>query len=74
MKAFTHRSCRNENPGIADNERLEFLGDAVINFTVGDFLYQYYPNYSEAELTQLRSQLIDEAQLAQFARLLNIGE
>ncbi len=73
-QAFTHRSYRHENPGIADNERLEFLGDAVINFTVGDFLYQYYPNYSEAELTQLRSQLIDEAQLAHFARLLNLGE
>ena len=60
-KAFTHRSYINENPGVklSHNERLEFLGDAVLELIVTDFLYRKYPNYTEGELTALRSALVN---------------
>ncbi|PZV26415.1 MAG: ribonuclease III [Snowella sp.] len=74
LQALTHRSYANENPGNEHNERLEFLGDAILQFVVGDFLYQRYPHFAEAELTRLRSQLVDEVQLAKFAQILKIGE
>ena len=69
LQALTHRSYANENPGNEHNERLEFLGDAILQFVVGDFLYQRYPHFAEAELTRLRSQLVDEVQLAKFAQI-----
>ena len=72
--ALTHRSYANEHPDAGeDNERLEFLGDAVLNFLSGEFLYKRYPNKPEGELTALRSALVDETQLAQFARSLGLG-
>lgn len=74
LQALTHRSYANENPGNEHNERLEFLGDAILQFVVGNFLYQRYPQFAEAELTRLRSQLVDEVQLAKFAQILKIGE
>jgi ribonuclease-3 len=74
LQALTHRSYANENPGNEHNERLEFLGDAILQFVVGDFLYQRYPHFAEAELTRLRSQLVDEVQLAKFAQILKIGD
>ena len=60
-QAFTHRSYINENPGVklSHNERLEFLGDAVLELIVTDFLYRKYPNYTEGELTALRSALVN---------------
>jgi len=53
-QAFIHRSYINENPSInlSHNERLEFLGDAVIELIVTDFLYKKYPNFTEGELTE----------------------
>ncbi|MGL5033160.1 MAG: ribonuclease III [Microcystaceae cyanobacterium] len=72
--SLTHSSYANENPGMPDNERLEFLGDAIIGFLVGAFLYKHYPTFKEAELTRLRAQLVNESQLAKFARELNLGE
>jgi len=72
-RAFTHRSFTNENPGWEHNERLEFLGDAILGFLVGDLLYEVYPDMTEAELTRLRSQLVDEPQLARFARQFELG-
>jgi ribonuclease-3 len=73
-QALTHRSYAYEHPteGL-DNERLEFLGDAVLGFVVGDLLYRTYPHLSEAELTRLRAALVDETQLANFARQLGVG-
>lgn len=74
-QALTHRSYINEHPEAGDhNERLEFLGDAVLNFLSGEFLYKRYPHKPEGELTPLRSALVDEQQLSKFAVLLNIGE
>ena len=73
-RALTHRSYVNEHPEITENnERLEFLGDALLGFLVGDFLYKNYPEMSEAQLTRMRSALVYEKQLANFARKLNLG-
>lgn len=75
QQALTHRSYINEHPDAGDhNERLEFLGDAVLNFLSGEFLFKRYPHKAEGELTPLRSALVDERQLARFAQALNIGE
>lgn len=74
-QALTHRSYINEHPNAADhNERLEFLGDAVLNFLSGEFLFKRYPHKPEGELTALRSALVDETQLAQFAIALAINQ
>ena len=74
LHAFTHRSYVNENPEAGENnERLEFLGDAVLGFLIGELLYERYPEMSEAELTRLRSVLVDQKQLAKFAIQLGIG-
>lgn len=75
QRALTHRSYANERPeGQEDNERLEFLGDAVLAFLVGDWLYRQAPHLSEGELTRLRSLLVDAPQLAKFASQLHLGD
>jgi ribonuclease III len=72
--ALTHRSYCNEHPRSAEhNERLEFLGDALLNFLSGEFLYHLYPDKTEGELTPLRASLVDETQLAQFANWIDLG-
>ena len=66
--ALTHRSYANENPEeTGHNERLEFLGDAILNFISGEYLYQLQPEIGEDEMTRRRSALVDEQQLARFA-------
>lgn len=73
--ALTHRSYVNEHPDERENnERLEFLGDAVLGYLVGELLYKRYDDMTEAQLTRLRSALVDEKQLAKFATQLGIGE
>lgn len=74
QQALTHRSYVNEHPNEKDNERLEFLGDAVLGFWVGKLLYDRYPEMSEAHLTRLRSALVNEKQLAELAHQLGIGQ
>lgn len=67
-QALTHRSFVNESPMETEhNERLEFLGDAILNFLSGEYLYRRYPDKGEDELTRRRSALVDEKQLAKFA-------
>ncbi|MBE9058363.1 ribonuclease III [Sphaerospermopsis sp. LEGE 08334] len=67
-QALTHRSYVNENPGEGEhNERLEFLGDAILNFLSGQYLYRRHPEKGEDELTRRRSALVEEKQLAKFA-------
>jgi ribonuclease-3 len=67
-RSLTHRSYINENPGeCGDNERLEFLGDAILNFISGEYLYQIHPEMGEDEMTRRRAALVDEKQLARFA-------
>lgn len=73
-RALTHRSYVNEHAdALEDNERLEFLGDAVLDFLVGSWLYQHYPEMSEGELTRLRSALVRTDQLAEFAQEIGLG-
>ncbi|MCP4424763.1 MAG: ribonuclease III [Chloroflexi bacterium] len=74
-RAMTHRSFLNENPGQAleDNERLEFLGDAALDFLVGAYLYNRFPEMREGELTSLRAALVRTETLASFASSLEIG-
>jgi ribonuclease-3 len=75
FRAFTHRSYLNEHPeAVEDNERLEFLGDAVLDFLVGAWLYHHFPEMKEGELTRLRSALVRTEQLADFATILGLGE
>jgi ribonuclease III len=67
-RALTHRSYINENhEETGHNERLEFLGDAILNFISGEYLYKIYPEMGEDEMTRRRSALVDEKQLARFA-------
>jgi ribonuclease-3 len=74
-RALTHRSYFNEHPEEKDdNERLEFLGDAILNFLVGELIYGRYPKMSEGKMTSLRSELVREKQLVKFATELGIGD
>jgi len=74
--ALTHRSYANEHSeALEDNERLEFLGDAVLGFLVGKLLYETYPRMREGDLSRLRSRLVNnEHQLAQFALNLDLDQ
>jgi ribonuclease III len=71
---LTHRSYLNEHPeALEDNERLEFLGDAVLDFVVGAWLYNRFPEMPEGDLTRMRSALVHTHQLAEFARQIDLG-
>ena len=73
-RALTHRSYLNEHAGeLEDNERLEFLGDAVLDFVTGSYLYHHFPEMQEGRLTRLRSALVRTEQLAVFAQALDLG-
>ena len=73
-RALTHRSYVNEHDdAVQDNERLEFLGDAVLDFVVGEWVYQRFPEMAEGNLTKLRSTLVKNERLADFARHLDLG-
>ncbi|HEX2906325.1 MAG TPA: ribonuclease III [Phototrophicaceae bacterium] len=75
QQALTHRSYINEHgEAEGDNERLEFLGDAVLDFLVGDSLYQHFPQMPEGQLTRLRAALVRTESLAQLAQEIQIGE
>src|SRR6188474_1583100 len=74
IRALTHRSYLNEHTGAGeDNERLEFLGDAVLDFLSGAFLYNRYPELPEGRLTRMRSALVRTEPLAGLARALDLG-
>ena len=76
QQAFIHSSYVNEHPdsAIADNERLEFLGDAVLNIVVTEEIYNRFEDFSEGKLTEIRSILNREETLSQMADNLNLGE
>lgn len=74
-RALTHRSYLNEHSeALEDNERLEYLGDAVLDFIVGVWLYHQYPEMAEGDLTRMRSALVHTEQLANFARKVSLGD
>jgi ribonuclease III, bacterial len=74
-EAFTHASYANEfHRELKDYERLEFMGDAVLQLYVSEFLFKLFPSYPEGTLTTLRSKLVREESLARFAKELGLGE
>jgi ribonuclease-3 len=77
QSALIHRSFLNEHPEpdkeLSSNERLEFLGDAVLNMIAADWLYHFFPERAEGELTTLRASLVKTTTLARFAREINLG-
>ena len=74
LRALTHRSYLNEHQeALEDNERLEFLGDAVLDFVVGAWLYQQFPEMSEGEMTRLRGTLVSTESLGEFGAQIQIG-
>ncbi len=74
-QALVHSSYVNENPGFApaSNERLEFLGDAILGFIVAEELYQRFSQFSEGEMTKLRSSLVRRDALSRMARAISLG-
>lgn len=75
-QAFTHTSYVNEHKrgAIQDNERLEFLGDAVLQLLVSEYLFKTYPKRPEGELTRMRASVVCEPSLAHFAERLELGK
>lgn len=76
LRALTHRSYLNEHPEqvLEDNERLEFLGDAVLSMITARYFYNRYPELREGELTRLRAALVCRESLALFAEQIGLGE
>ncbi len=75
VEALTHRSFLNESPGecAADNQRLEFFGDAILDFSVSSLLFRRLPDSREGDMTRLRARLVDEANLARMAGDIGLG-
>lgn len=72
--ALTHRSFAYEQGGLQTNERLEFLGDAVLGVIITDALYREYPDFPEGELAKMRAALVNMTVLADVAREVGLGE
>ncbi|HEY4476524.1 MAG TPA: ribonuclease III [Candidatus Paceibacterota bacterium] len=75
-QAFTHRSYLNENlrSGLNHNERLEFLGDAVLELATTDYLYRHYPDKTEGDLTAYRAALVNTVTIAQVAADIGLND
>jgi ribonuclease-3 len=75
-RAITHPSYINEHPEekICDNQRLEFLGDATLDFVIGAWIFHKYPDFDEGRMTRLRASLVRTETLAQFAKEVGIGK
>ncbi|MDY6877162.1 MAG: ribonuclease III [Chloroflexota bacterium] len=75
LSALTHPSYVNEHPEseIGDNQRLEFLGDAVLDFVAGAWVYRHYPDFDEGRMTRLRAALVRTETLARLARQVGLG-
>ncbi len=71
--ALVHRSYTAEHPGVSDNERLEFLGDAVLQLAVTAFLFAEYPDLKEGEMAKVRAACVNRVELAVIARTLGVG-
>ncbi len=73
-KALIHKSFGNEGYSSENNERLEFLGDAILDFFVSEILYEVYPDITEGELSRLRAGLVNEKAFSKLAKEMNLGE
>ena len=74
MQALTHSSATAENAMLPCNERLEFLGDTVLQMVVTDYIFRHYPQIPEGQLTRMRAAAVSEPSLAKLAETLNLGE
>ncbi|HYG57303.1 MAG TPA: ribonuclease III [Symbiobacteriaceae bacterium] len=74
QEALTHTTFANENPRARSNERLEFLGDAVVGMVVAQHLFEEYPGLPEGELTKIRAAVVCEPSLAERSRAMGVGE
>jgi ribonuclease III len=74
LRALTHRSYAYENGGLPNNERLEFLGDAVLGLVVTDSIYAAHPDLAEGQLARLRAAVVNMRALADVARTMGLGE
>jgi ribonuclease III len=74
-QALQHRTFVHEqrDPNLKDNQRLEFLGDAVLGLTIGHFLMENFPAAQEGDLTRMRANLVNESHLAKLAQFINLG-
>ena len=75
-QSLVHRSYLNENKNekLSSNERMEFLGDAILEFWISDYLYKKFPDFSEGDLTNLRSLAVCTNNLAKIAKEIKLGE
>lgn len=72
-KAFCHKSFANEHPNYTDNQRLEFLGDSVLDLTITAYLFTRFPQKDEGDLTHIKNYLVSEQSLAAVAHTLDLG-
>lgn len=70
LEALTHKSYSKNN----NNERLEFLGDAVLDLLIGEYVFKKLPKSNEGDLTKLRASMVNEASFAKLAKMINLGE
>ncbi len=75
-QALTHRSYLNEHPEVEplDNERLEFLGDSILDFIVAGWLYRQYPDWDEGRLTSIRAAVVRAEKLSELANQIELGQ
>lgn len=75
-QALTHKSFVNENIEAAceDNEKMEFLGDAVLDLVISDYIIKKYPHYPEGDLSKLRSAVVSESSLVKIAKGIDLGK
>ncbi|MGE5381299.1 MAG: ribonuclease III [Methylocystaceae bacterium] len=74
VKALTHPSYSQEHEGVVNNQRLEFLGDSVLNLVVAEYLFLAFPLRAEGDLTKMRARVVCEKALAQMAVKLQLGD
>lgn len=76
QEALTHSSYANEhrNYHVKDNERLEFLGDAILDLIISEYLFKKHPEMPEGDLSKIRASIVCENSLAKMSRLMNVGE
>lgn len=74
VNALTHPSYSQEHEGVINNQRLEFLGDAILNLVVAEYLFQTFPQRAEGDLTKMRARVVCEKALAQMADELHLGK
>ncbi|SQB98559.1 ribonuclease III [Helicobacter fennelliae] len=74
IEALTHRSAKKHNANKHNNERLEFLGDAVLDLIIGEYLFCKFPQHNEGKLSKMRSSLVNEESFAKIARNIHIGD